>query len=211
MTARRVEAPVAVHFAFSTAPSQPLGLPLGRALALSPDGRVLVYATTDSAGRQRLFKRELDDLSQQPIAGTDGATHPFFSPDGRSLGFFDGRQLKKIPLDGGTATSLTDLPSMQGASWGPSGIVVSTGGKLLLVPSGGGTPVPLTPGDSASGYWPVMLPDGKAVVYATTTTTSAQLAVAVLSTGRTANLGIPGRSPVGVVGGELIFSATMGR
>jgi serine/threonine-protein kinase len=211
LSERMADAPIAVHFALSTAPSQPLGLTLGRTLALSPDGRVLVYATTDSAGRQQLFKRELDDLQQQPIAGTDEATHPFFSPDGRSLGFFDAHQLKKISLDGGTATSLTDLPSMQGASWGPSGIVVSAGGKLMLVPSSGGVPVALTPGDSASGYWPVMLPDGKAVVYATTTIMrSAQLAVAVLSTGRTSNLGIPGRSAVGVVGGELIFERNDG-
>ena len=210
LSERVADTPVAVHFAFSTAPSQPLGLTLGRALALSPDGRVLVYATADSAGRQQLFKRELDDLRQQPIVGTDDAIHPFFSPDGRSLGFFDGHQLKKVSLDGGTATSLTDLPSMQGASWGPSGIVISTGGKLALVPSSGGAAVPLTPGDSASGYWPVMLPDGKAVVYATTTTTSAQLAVAVLSTGRTANLGIPGRSAVGIAGGELIFQRNDG-
>ena len=210
LSERVADTPIAVHFALSTAPSQPLGLTIGRALALSPDGRVLVYATADSAGRQQLFKRELDDLRQQPIAGTDDAIHPFFSPDGRSLGFFDGHQLKKVSLDGGTATSLTDLPTMQGASWGPSGIVISTGGKLALVPSSGGAAVPLTPGDSASGYWPVMLPDGKAVVYATTTTTSAQLAVAVLSTGRTANLGIPGRSAVGIVGGELIFQRSDG-
>ena len=206
---RRVESPVAVRFAFSTAPSQPVGIVLGRSVALSPDGRVLVYATIDSAGRQQLFKRELNDLSQHPIAGTDGATFPFFSPDGRSLGFYDGRQLKKIPVEGGTATSLTDLPSMQSASWGPSGIVVSTNGKLVLVPSSG-VPVALTPGDSASGYWPVMLPDGNAVVYATTMMTSAQLAVTVLSTGRTANLGITGRSAVGVVGGELIFQRNDG-
>src|ERR1035437_3651227 len=125
LSERVADAPIAVHFPFSTAPSQPLGLTLGRGLALSPDGRVLFYAPVDSAGRQQLFKRELDDLRQQPIAGTDDAGHPFFSPDGRSLGFFDGHQLKKITLDGGTATSLTDLPSMQGASWGPSGIVIS--------------------------------------------------------------------------------------
>jgi len=206
LSARRTEAPVAVHFAFSTVPSQPLGITLGRTLALSPDGRTLVYATADSAGRLRLFKRALDDLSQQPIAGTEGATFPFFSPDGRSLGFLAGGQLQKIPIDGGTATPLTtDLQSMTGASWGPEGIVVSTNGKLAIVPSDGGTAVPLARGDSTFGYWPVVLPGGKAVAYATTNTPAAQLSVAVLSTGRAATLGLPGRSPVGVANGDLIL------
>jgi Tol biopolymer transport system component/tRNA A-37 threonylcarbamoyl transferase component Bud32 len=203
--ARHSEAPLAVHFAFSTAPSQPLGITLGRTVALSPDGHIVVYATVDSAGHVRLFKRALDDLGQQPIAGTDAATFPFFSPDGRWLGFFDGRQLKKIPVEGGTATPLADLPGLFGASWGPAGIVASTNGKLVLVPSSGGTPVPLTRGDSTTGYWPVVLPDGKTVVYATTQTGTAQLAVAVLATGRVVDLGLSGRAPVGIAGGELIF------
>ena len=207
---RHAEASIAVHFAISTAPSQPLGATLGRTVALSPDGRTLVYAAVDSGGSSRLFKRAMGDLSQQPIAGTDGAQQPFFSPDGRSVGFWDGRQLKKIPVEGGTATSLADAAELYGASWGPTGIVVSISGKLLLVPSGGGVPVPLTRGDSAVGYWPVVLPDGKAVVYATTMTGAAQLAVAVLSTGRTAALDLPGRAPVGVADGELIFGRTDG-
>jgi eukaryotic-like serine/threonine-protein kinase len=161
----------------------------------------VVYATTDSAGLPRLFKRALDDLSQQPIAGTEGATYPFFSPDGRSLGFFAGGQLKKIPVDGGTSTPLTTgLQNIEGASWGPGGIVVSTSGTLATVPSGGGTPVPLARGDSTVGYWPVVLPGGKAVAYATTTTGAAQIVVAVLATGRAATLGLPGRSPVGFGG-----------
>jgi serine/threonine-protein kinase len=207
LSTRRAEAPVTVHFAFSAVPSQPLGINPSRTVALSPDGRIVVYATVDSAGGQRLFKRALDDLSQQPIAGTEGASFPFFSPDGRSLGFVADGQLKKIPVDGGTATPLTDLKgTMAGASWGPDGIVVSINGKLAMVPSGGGAPHPLARGDSTVGYWPVVLPGGKAVVYATTNVaTRAELAVAVLSTGRTATLGLPGRAPVGLAGGELIF------
>jgi serine/threonine-protein kinase len=182
----------------------------GRGVALSPDGRVVVYATADSTGQLRLFKRALDDLSQQPIAGTDGAQYPFFSPDGLWLGFWDGRQLKKIPVEGGKATALADLAVIRGASWGPSGIVASDNGKLVLVPSSGGTPVPLARGDSAVDYWPALLPDGKAVVYATTLTGTAQLAVAVLSTGRTVTLGVPSDAPVGVADGELIYARVDG-
>jgi serine/threonine-protein kinase len=210
ITARRAEPPLAVHFAFSTAPSQPLGVTTGRTVALSPDGRTVVYSTVDSAGRSRLFKRALDDLRQQPIDGSEDGQQPFFSPDGRSLGFYDGRQLRKIPVDGGTPTSLADVQGLAGASWGPDGIVASISGKLALVPSMGGTPVPLVPGDSAAGLWPVLSPDGKVAVYATTNSGTAQLAVAVLSTGRRVNLGIPGRAPLGFVGGELIFQRNDG-
>jgi serine/threonine-protein kinase len=202
--ARQAATPLAVHFAFTTAPGQPLGLIGGRTVALSPDGRLVVYATADSSGHVRLFKRALADLGQQPIAGSDSAKYPFFSPDGRSIGFWDGRQLESIPVEGGTATPLAQLQEVQGASWGPGGIVVSSGGKLVLVPSGGGTPVPLTPGAAIIGYVPLVLPGGDAVVYATALGASSQLAVTVPATGRTSNLGVQG-APLGVAGDELIF------
>jgi serine/threonine-protein kinase len=204
LSAQRAEAPAAVRFAFSTAPSQPLGVTLGRTVALSPDGRTLVYATADSTGRPRLFRRALDDLRQQPIAGTENAQQPFFSPDGRWLGFFDGTVLKKILVDGGTPTQLANLHGMWGASWGPNGIAVSTLDRLALVPSGGGTPVPLLRGDSTPGYHPVVLPGGKIVAYNTNLGAGAQIAVAVLSTGRTSNLDIQG-TPVGVAGDDFLF------
>ena len=207
----RAERPVAVHFSFSVAPSQPLGPFAGRNLALSPDARTVVYATVDSVGHaQQLFARPLDDLRQQPISGTEGASSPFFSPDGRWLGFLDGRLLKKVPVNGGPATLLADVGRMIGASWGPNGIVVSTDGKLALVPSDGGAPAPVLRGDSTHGFWPVLLPGGKAVVFATAPIGDAPLLVAVLSTGRVANLGVTGMSPLGVAGGELIFSRSDG-
>ena len=210
LSARRAEAPVAVHMAFAVAPSQPLGITLGRIVALSPDGRTVVYATADSAGRNRLFARALDDLRQQPIAGTENATFPFFSPDGRWIGFFDGRQLMKVPVGGGPPTPVADLQGLQGASWGRDGIVVSTGGKLALVPSGGGTLVPLSRGDSAFCYWPMVLSGGTAVAYATVLGQNAQLAVVDVPTGRITNLGVQGTFPLGVVGDELIFARADG-
>jgi eukaryotic-like serine/threonine-protein kinase len=206
VTTWRAVVPVAVRFGFSTAPSQALGIALGRTVALSPDGHLLVYAAVDSAGRNRLFARPLNDLRRLPIAGTENATFPFFSPDGRWIAFFDGRQLKKVPVDGGPPTPLADVKGLQGASWGPRGVVVSTGGKLALIPNGGGTPVPIARGDSAFGYWPMVLPAGTTVVYATVLGQNAQLAVADLSTGRITHLGITGTFPLGIVGDELIFA-----
>jgi serine/threonine-protein kinase len=210
MLLRRAEA-VVVHVAFSVAPSQGVGLVLGRTLALSPDDRTVVYATADSAGRLRLFSRALDDLRRQPIAGTEGASQPFYSPDGRWIGFVDGRQLKKIAVDGGSPTPLADLAGLTGASWGPDGIILSDNGALKLVPSSGGTPVSLMRGDSTRGYWPVLLPGNQAVAYATASNgVNAPIAAAFLRTGRSVNLGVDGTFPLGVVNGELIVGQANG-
>jgi eukaryotic-like serine/threonine-protein kinase len=198
---RNVDVPTVVHFAFSTESSAPTLTHL----VVSPDGQTVVYSMRDSAGRPLLFARPLNDLRQRAIAGTEGAQSPFFSPDGRSIGFRAGRLLKKVPIDGGTATTLAELAVQNGASWGPDGIVVSSEGRLVLVPRDGGTPVPLVRGDSTPGFWPVVLPGGKAVVYSTAAGVDAPLAVMNLSTGRRTNLDLSG-VPVGIAAGSLIYA-----
>src|SRR5262249_61326981 len=70
-------------------------------VALSPDGTQLVYIVSDSAGTQRLYLRSLDALEGKPIAGTEGASGPFFSPDGQWIGFFAEGALKKVAVSGG--------------------------------------------------------------------------------------------------------------
>ncbi len=147
----------------------------------------------------------LDDLRQQPIAGSENGIFPMFSPDGRSLGFFAEGQLKKMPAEGGTATPLaSSLGTISGASWGTEGIVVSSNGRLVMVPRGGGAPAPIRRNDATVGYWPVVLAGGKAVIYATTGITRARLAVAELSSGRIDTLSLTGQAPVGMAGEELI-------
>ena len=203
---RRAEPSVAVHFAFATAPNQPLGVAAGRSLAVSPNGQVIVYTTGDSADRLHLYTRGLSDLEPRPLTGSDGAGSPFFSPDGQWIGFFNGRQLSKIPATGGTPTALSSLDGdLYGASWGPTGIVVSINGRLALVPEGGGAPASLMPGDSTRAFWPVVLPGGRAVVYATSQTLTAPLATTLLATGRTTDIGLSGVTPLGVTGGEFVY------
>jgi serine/threonine-protein kinase len=201
---RNAAPPVAVHFAFAPARSlEPVQM-----VALSPDGRTVVYAIRGNL-RSPLVARRVNDLRQTTIEGTEGARNPFFSPDGRSIGFFEGGKLKKISVDGGTPTPLADVAERGGASWGPDGIVVSSGGTLLLVPGGGGTPAPLVRGDSARGYWPVVLPGGN-VVYATAAGLDAPLAVVEVPTGKRTTLDVQGTFPLGVAGGELIFARADG-
>ncbi len=94
-----------------------VGAPSGT-VALSPDGATLVYAGFGRAGLQ-LYVRPLDDLGASPIPGTEGALSPFFSPDGRWIGFYAGTVLKKVALSGGAPVSIPNAPPFlyQSAAW----------------------------------------------------------------------------------------------
>ena len=196
-----------VHLAFSSAPAQPLGPVSGRNVAISPDGRTIVYATPDSTGRNSLWVRRLDDLRQTQIANIEEALFPIFSPDGASVAYLDveGRQLKRVELPGGTPTTLSEIAgTFQGAAWTADGIVVSIGGVLLLVPSAGGTPIPLLSGDSLFGYYPVALPGGTTVAFAATFTVSSPIRVFDIRKRRATTLAVAG-VPVGVLDGRLLY------
>ena len=109
-------------------------------------------------------------LSVTPIPGTSGATSPFFSPDGRWIGFGAAGELRKVPLTGGPAVTLCKAAALFGASWGSDGTIVfatARNGGLLRVSAEGGTPEALTtlqPGEY-SHRLPHMLPGGHAVIF----------------------------------------------
>jgi len=136
-------------------------------VAISPDGRRLVLATTNG-----LSVRDLDRTADRPISGTAGALDPFFSPDGQYIAFFAGGRLKKIAVAGGTPVTLCDVPASRGGSWGPDGTIVfaTPNTALMRVSSDGGEPRPATTLDAALGEashrQPQVLPDGKTVVFA---------------------------------------------
>src|SRR6516162_3462181 len=114
-------------------------------LALSPDGRRLVFAGFDRSGKQQLWLRSLDSVTAQPLSRTDGATHPFWSPDGRSVGFFAGHLLKRLGVSSGIVQTVCDAPDGRGASWGTSGTIVFSAGpftSLYGAPAAGGRPQP---------------------------------------------------------------------
>ena len=207
---RNVAEPEPVHFTVSTAPHQALSTVIGSNLALSPDGRVLVFATADSAGTRHLFRRALNEIKPREIIGTDGAETPFFSPDGTEVGYFVASNLMKIPLAGGTPRQLADIGhsglNRNGASWGRAGIVVSTDDDLLLVPATGGAAVPVAPDDSAaSGTWPVFIAGSNVVLYRTSQIVDWDSVAAIdVSTRKITRLQVSG-FPLGVTGGELIF------
>ncbi len=108
--------------------------------ALSPDGRQLVFvASVENVSR--LWVRPLDDVTAQPLPGTDGASYPFWSPDGRALGFFADGKLKRLDVGGGAPQVLADAPSGRGGSWSRDGFIVfapTASGPLLRVSASGG-------------------------------------------------------------------------
>ena len=142
-------------------------------MALSPDGRVLVYGGGDYY-TSRLYKRALDTLESVPIRGTEGGRHPFFSPDGGAIGFFSRSGLKRIPLEGGvSATVLASVPPRGGAGavWLSDDTIVfsSLSQGLMRVPASGGEARPLTTIDRERGevehLWPVAVPGERAVLF----------------------------------------------
>jgi eukaryotic-like serine/threonine-protein kinase len=140
-------------------------------VVLSPDGRVLVFAASDTQGKTTLWVRELDGSRARTLAGTDGATFPFWSPDGRSLGYFAGGKLKTVLLEGGATTDVCDAPAGRGGTWNAQGTILFAPqfeSALYRVAASGGVPIPVTTLDKPkhdSHRWPYFLPDGKHFLY----------------------------------------------
>jgi serine/threonine-protein kinase len=137
-------------------------------MALSPDGSRVVAVVLGADGVPRLHARVLDPSSA--LAGTEGAYTPFFSPDGKWMGFAAGGKLKRIPAGGGAVESICDAPDVRGASWGDNGEIVFAqegSGGLWRVPSSGGTPTAVTAPEPREGVhrWPHVLPGSEAVLF----------------------------------------------
>ena len=139
------------------------------ALALSPDATQVVWSACDNS-ECRLFIRPVNRLEASPLAGTEGASAPFFSPDGRSVGFFARGKLKKVALAGGAPVTLTDAAQAYGAAWLPDGRIVfaaSAFGGLMRVSDRGGEAAVMTTPSAGAGElghaWPASSPDGQSV------------------------------------------------
>jgi serine/threonine-protein kinase len=148
---------------------QPVGTSGGR-LAISPDGQSLVYVGPGEGGT-RLWLLEHDQLRPTPISGTEGGLSPFFSPDGRHIGFIkDGRIVRVLSLDGGPSLTLTDSANTTGGDWGSDGYVyfeIDSG--IGRVRATGGTAEPVfklsQERKEIGSEWPVVLPHASGLVF----------------------------------------------
>jgi dipeptidyl aminopeptidase/acylaminoacyl peptidase len=157
-------------------------------VAVSPDGSRIAYVTSPYASSSArrgitapeaqegpgIWVRELSVLEGRPVPGTESATSVFWSPDGRSLGFFTPGKLKRIDLPGGAAVPVCDVQAGGGKSgtWGADGDILFSsvqGASLFRVSAAGGTPVSLIKPEPSRGEtrvnWPWFLPDGKRFLY----------------------------------------------
>jgi serine/threonine-protein kinase len=146
------------------------GQSAGSALDLSPDGSKLAYAVVHN-GRSQLMLRSIDRLDPVVLPGTEGASAPFFSPDGEWIGFIAGEKLKKVATGGGAPLVLSDVPPVtRGASWAPDGTIYlspSFSDPIFKIPEAGGALEPATTLDKgeANHLLPHVLPGGRAVIF----------------------------------------------
>ena len=139
--------------------------------AVSPDGKRVAFTGQDDAGSQVLWIRALDSLAARALPGTEGATRPFWSPEGNFIGFFAGGKLKKIAANGGPIETIGDAGDL-GGTWNREGDIVFANGNrvpLYRISAAGGVSEPITTLDTSRGEnshrHPQFLPDGRHFLY----------------------------------------------
>src|SRR5262249_48930437 len=139
-------------------------------IAVSPNGHHLAF-TAATGGKIQLWVQALDSTKARALAGTQGATYPFWSPDSRFIGFFADGRLKKVEVPDGTVQALCDVELPLGGAWSRTGVILfgqvrfglkgisATGGEVTQV-----TTIDET-GQELSHRYPTFLPDGRHFLY----------------------------------------------
>jgi DNA-binding winged helix-turn-helix (wHTH) protein len=174
--AGRGEPGVSTRFAVAAAPGTAFDAS-APALAISRDGTRIAWSACDTpaaaepgSGSCRLYVRALDRLEPSPLSGVEGRA-PFFSPDGRWLGYFADGRLMKVALAGGAPTTIADAPTPLGGVWIDRDIVFagSPSGGLQRVSADGGEARPLTRPREGAGeirhVWPAIVPGTRIVIF----------------------------------------------
>jgi len=179
------------RFVIRPSPPVVLASTLSKEVAISPDGRQLVYKGVGEGGSQ-LYLRSLDDFVDRAIPGTANPGSSFFSPDGKSIGFFAEGKLKRTSLAGGSPITLCDAPqTLRSGDWFEDTIVFTatfdSGQGLYRVSANGGEPEMLATVNFDEGEQqytlPYFLPDGKDLLFTIGFNTGFQTALLSLETG----------------------------
>ncbi len=227
-------APV-VNFTIVPPANAPLAGGSDRAVIISPDGREVVYTSNapgsgDTSPGAYFVRRPLDEFGETPIAITvrsqsgrrGGVNSPFFSPDGKWLGFLDsltGQVLQRAPIGGGLPVTIANSPvRIRGATWDTDNQIVFAAGSrgLFRVPADGGPAVAIAQPDTTkgeSGYlWPSFIPERRAILFTITAQAveANQLAVLDVAPGAVTRLGVQGMSPQYVSTGHLVYAGADG-
>ena len=143
-------------------------------LAFSPDGSQLAFIAVTPGAVRRVWLRPVSGVDPRPLAGTEGASSVFWSPDSRSVAFFARNKLKRLDLPNGAAVPLCDVPEGIGltGTWGADGEILYAsveGDAIVSVSTRSRTPSPLITADRSGGEarvnWPWFLPDGRRFLY----------------------------------------------
>jgi eukaryotic-like serine/threonine-protein kinase len=135
--------------------------------AISPDGGAVAFCARNPKERDSIWVQSLSELRAKRLDGTDGASFPFWSADGRFVGFFADGHLKKVSGSGGPVTVLAEAPNPRGGSWNQDNVIIyepDYRDSLWRISAAGGTPVRVTKfeaGKHTTHRWPRFLPDGK--------------------------------------------------
>ena len=208
------------RFAIALPPSHGLADVVAQDIAIAPDARNIVYVAAVE-GRTQLALRAIGELEARLLDGTEGGSSPFFSHDGRWIGFFTnvgggGGELRKVAIGGGSPIPVCRYAgNPAGASWGSNDAIVfattdlTTG--LFRVPSAGGEPIMLTAPDRARGEidhrFPLVLPDADVVLYSLAVADNYQIALLELDTGRQRSLITGGSNAQYLDSGHLVYAA----
>ena len=157
----------------SALPPPGVAFETNEAPAISPDGRRLLFVGHDATGKQLLYTLALDVAGPaQPLAHTDGASLPFWSPDSQSVGFFGQGKLKTVDIETGQIRTLADAGAARGGTWNRDDVILfapraATGLYRISAAGGQPTPVPIDSGGSSFPWFPSFLPDGRHFLFFT--------------------------------------------
>jgi serine/threonine-protein kinase len=216
--AHREITPDVVRFAIEVPSSVLVGnVAVGTSVAVSPDGKTIAYVSAGESGASQLFTRPIHQDLPTPLAGTDGAQQPCFSPDGLWIAYLVQDAIWKVEAKGGTPVMVGQTgTSPTGMTWSSSGLILlgTLAGLRGIPAAGGGALQVLAATDSAAGdlffNQPRVLSDGEMVLFSIQSARNTHLGAYSLRTKELRRFDLDVLDPLGYLDGSLVYTASNG-